>query len=76
MKKENNKKILFEIDGKPYFIENTEKKQVLNIKQGFHPLIKSLIKDQFVCHDLSMNDKTVSVFISKTKCCPYFNKST
>jgi len=35
-----------------------EKKQVLNIKQGFHPLIKSLIKDQFVCHDLSMNDKT------------------
>ena len=30
MKKENNKKILFEIDGKPYFIENTEKKQVLN----------------------------------------------
>ncbi|AUN97196.1 DNA mismatch repair protein MutS [Bacteriovorax stolpii] len=32
-----------------------EKKQVLNIKQGFHPLIKSLIKDQFVCHDLNLN---------------------
>ena len=30
MKKEHNKKILFEIDGKPYFIENNEKKQVLN----------------------------------------------
>jgi DNA mismatch repair protein MutS len=32
-------------------------KQVLNIKQGFHPLIKSLIKDQFVCHDLNLDDK-------------------
>lgn len=32
-----------------------DKKQVLHIKQGFHPLIKSLIKDQFVCHDLTLN---------------------
>lgn len=32
-----------------------EKKQILNIKQGFHPLIKSLIKDQFVCHDVNLN---------------------
>lgn len=33
-------------------------KQILNIKQGFHPLIKSLIKDQFVCHDLNLDEKT------------------
>lgn len=32
-------------------------KQILNIKQGFHPLIKSLIKDQFVCHDLNLDEK-------------------
>ncbi|MBY0413839.1 MAG: DNA mismatch repair protein MutS [Bdellovibrionales bacterium] len=32
-------------------------KQVLLIKQGFHPLIKSLIKDQFVCHDVNLDDK-------------------
>jgi DNA mismatch repair protein MutS len=32
-------------------------KQILNIKQGFHPLIKSLIKDQFVCHDLHLDEK-------------------
>ncbi|MBC7712384.1 MAG: DNA mismatch repair protein MutS, partial [Rhizobacter sp.] len=32
-------------------------KQILNIKQGFHPLIKSLIKDQFVCHDLNLDNK-------------------
>jgi DNA mismatch repair protein MutS len=32
-------------------------KQVLIIKQGFHPLIKSLIKDQFVCHDLNLDEK-------------------
>jgi DNA mismatch repair protein MutS len=34
-----------------------QKKQVLNIKQGFHPLIKSLIKDQFVCHDINLDQK-------------------
>ena len=33
-------------------------KQILNIKQGFHPLIKSLIKDQFVCHDINLDHKT------------------
>lgn len=33
------------------------KKQILNIKQGFHPLIKSLIKDQFVCHDIHLDQK-------------------
>jgi DNA mismatch repair protein MutS len=32
-------------------------KQILNIKQGFHPLIKSLIKDQFVCHDVNLDEK-------------------
>lgn len=30
-------------------------KQILHIKQGFHPLIKSLIKDQFVCHDINLD---------------------
>lgn len=34
------------------------KKQILYIKSGFHPLIKSLIKDQFVCHDLNLDEKT------------------
>ena len=40
---------------RPKFHKN---KQILNIKQGFHPLIKSLIKDQFVCHDLNLNELT------------------
>lgn len=54
MKKENNKKILFEIDGKPYFIENTEKKQVLNktfdenkiIVENIEPSTEILNKDK------------------------------
>lgn len=33
------------------------KKQILHIESGFHPLIKSLIKDQFVCHDLHLDEK-------------------
>lgn len=33
------------------------KKQILHIESGFHPLIKSLIKDQFVAHDLHLDDK-------------------
>ncbi len=33
-------------------------KQQLLIKQSFHPLIKSVIKNQFVCHDLTLNQKT------------------
>lgn len=33
------------------------KKQILHIESGFHPLIKSLIKDQFVCHDLHLDSK-------------------
>ncbi len=32
-------------------------KQLLHIEQGFHPLIKSLIRDQFVCHDLHLDHK-------------------
>jgi DNA mismatch repair protein MutS len=32
-------------------------KQVLHIEEGFHPLIKSIIKDQFVCHDLHLDHK-------------------
>lgn len=32
-------------------------KQLLHIESGFHPLIKSLIKDQFVCHDLHLDNK-------------------
>ena len=32
-------------------------KQILHIESGFHPLIKSLIKDQFVCHDLHLDEK-------------------
>lgn len=35
----------------------TPKKQILHIESGFHPLIKSIIKDQFVCHDLHLDDK-------------------
>ncbi|MBP9680581.1 MAG: DNA mismatch repair protein MutS [Bacteriovorax sp.] len=31
------------------------KNQILHIEEGFHPLIKSLIKDQFVCHDLHLD---------------------
>ncbi len=31
--------------------------KVLNVQQAWHPLIKSAIKDQFVCHDLILNDK-------------------
>ncbi len=31
------------------------KKQILHIENGFHPLIKSLIKDQFVSHDLHLD---------------------
>jgi len=30
-------------------------KKVINIKSGWHPLIKSVIKDQFVCHDIKLN---------------------
>lgn len=33
------------------------KKQILHIEQGFHPLIKSIIRDQFVCHDLHLDQK-------------------
>ena len=32
-------------------------KQLLHIEQGFHPLIKSIIRDQFVCHDLHLDQK-------------------
>lgn len=32
------------------------KKQILHIEAGFHPLIKSIIKDQFVCHDLHLDE--------------------
>lgn len=32
-------------------------KKILNINQGFHPLIRSIIKDQFVCHDLLLDEK-------------------
>jgi DNA mismatch repair protein MutS len=30
-------------------------KKVINIEEGFHPLIKSIIKDQFVCHNLRLD---------------------
>jgi DNA mismatch repair protein MutS len=30
-------------------------KQILNIEEGFHPLIRSIIKDQFVCHHLKLD---------------------
>lgn len=33
------------------------KKQILHIEQGFHPLIKSIIRDQFVCHDLHLDQQ-------------------
>ena len=35
-----------------------QKKQILHIESGFHPLIKSIIKDQFICHDLHLDEKT------------------
>lgn len=31
-------------------------KKILNLKEAFHPLIRSFIKDQFVAHDLLLND--------------------
>lgn len=31
-------------------------KKILNLKEAFHPLIKSFIKDQFVAHDLFLDD--------------------
>ncbi len=31
-------------------------KKILNIKNGFHPLIKANIKDQFVCHDILLDE--------------------
>ncbi|MBF0298467.1 MAG: DNA mismatch repair protein MutS [Oligoflexia bacterium] len=31
-------------------------KKILNVKGGWHPLIKSIIKDRFVPHDLFLND--------------------
>ncbi len=31
-------------------------KKVLNLKEAFHPLIKSFIKDQFVAHDLYLDE--------------------
>lgn len=39
---------------RPFF---QQKKQILHIEQGFHPLIKSIIRDQFVCHDLHLDHK-------------------
>ena len=40
---------------KPLIRENN---QILHIENGFHPLIKSIIKDQFVTHDLHLNNNT------------------
>ncbi len=35
-----------------------EDQKVLNISQGWHPLIKSSLREQFVPHDLYLNEKT------------------
>ena len=35
-----------------------EDKKVLKIKNGWHPLIKAQLKDEFVCHDLDLNEKS------------------
>lgn len=32
-------------------------KKILKIEEGFHPLIRSIIKDQFVCHNLTLDEK-------------------
>ena len=32
-------------------------RKILHLKNAFHPLIKSIIKDQFVTHDLQLNEK-------------------
>ena len=32
-------------------------KKILHLEQSFHPLIKSIIKDQFVCHDLHLDEQ-------------------
>ena len=34
-----------------------EETKVLNIKNGWHPLIKANIQDQFVCHDLLLDEE-------------------
>lgn len=33
-----------------------EDKRILNLKDAFHPLIRSFIKDQFVCHDIYLDE--------------------
>lgn len=33
-------------------------RKVLDIKQAWHPLIKANIKDQFVCHDLTLDEES------------------
>jgi DNA mismatch repair protein MutS len=35
----------------------TPNKKILKIEEGFHPLIRSIIKDQFVCHNLTLDEK-------------------
>lgn len=40
---------------KPTISENVK---ILNLKGAWHPLIKSLIKDEFVAHDLNLDEKT------------------
>lgn len=34
-----------------------EKSKVINVKNGWHPLIKANIQDQFVCHDLLLDEE-------------------
>ncbi len=33
-------------------------KKIINIKQGWHPLIKANLSDNFICHDLILDNKT------------------
>ena len=37
-----------------------EDKKVLNIKNGWHPLINAQLKDEFVCHDLDLNGESIA----------------
>lgn len=39
---------------RPTFNKNGD----LTLKRAWHPLIKSVLKDQFVCHDLNLNQET------------------
>ena len=38
----------------PQFLEN---KKIIRIQGGWHPLIKTILRDEFICHDLELNEE-------------------